>query len=131
MKRVLLIAFVLIILGIVFGVAIQRTPFLRNVTAPQSGTITANVPTDTLSIAYLSASNIVFGQKQFAHATAVDTLVNSAFLSGDYIFFCRVGSDTTGVKGFSLKSIKTDTAFVLQLTSGTYTTTTYNWIDLK
>jgi hypothetical protein len=70
------------------------------------------------------------GQKSFGHAVAHDTLVSSAIGAGTYVFLQPViasASDTIGFKGLWIQSVKLDTAFVIQTTSGAYVAVKYNW----
>ena len=56
MKKIM-IAFAIVFGLLAVGAAIQRTPFVRNIIAGQTGTITTTVATDTLSVAYLVAAS--------------------------------------------------------------------------
>ena len=87
----------------------------------------------TLSSA-LIGNALIRGQKAFGHAAKVDTLVVSGIKSGDYFVVSPVltsASDTTGFKTLWVKSVTTDTVFVIQTTSAAYIATKYNYFLIR
>lgn len=79
-------------------------------------------------------SNKVRGQKTFAHAANVDTLVVVGIAPTDYVNVTPVitsSSDTTGFKTLFVKSVTTDTVFIIQTTSAAYVAVKYNWWIVK
>ena len=94
-------------------------------------TIATKAPSDSsVFTRAITADGRVRGVKTFAHAAAVDTLVVSGFTTSTYLQLTPVwnsAGDTTGFKSIWVKSIKQDTAFVLQTTSGAYVAIHYDW----
>jgi len=77
---------------------------------------------------------LVRGTGTFTAGANEDTLVVSGFASGDILVVSPVinaAADTTGFKSLFVRSVTTDTAFVLQVTAGNLNATKYNYWRVK